>query len=255
MSVKSIAKSVEIIIPTYDNGYWLKRCLESMSEAQFPELSTVHIVDNHGSFHESSYFCPGLELRVYRPGSNLGWTGGLMHVCPKVRAPFVMFLNDDTEAERKPDRLSMLLSHFEDPTVGMVGPATGIAMGRQALSGPDIEDVPLLIGFCQLVRMEALEKAGGLDARFATGGDDLDLSIRFRDLGYRLVLDRRVFWHHFAFKTGNRLFGNSRIPGGWNSQEMATRVYDLIAQKHGSKKLLECIAAPDYAPETTKIGS
>ena len=96
----------------------------------------------------------------------------------------------------------------------------------------------------------ALEEIGGLDERWTVGGDDIDLSIRLRAAGYRLILDRRVFVYHHAFKTGNRLYGNSRIPGGWNSQQMATRVYDMVAEKHGRDALMECIKAEDYKPET-----
>ena len=244
--------SLSIIIPTYSNRYWIARCLNSLVAAKMPEIDAVHIVDNHGDFKFLDCWS-SLPIKVTRPGKNTGWTGALALVWPKIKTEFVMFLNDDTEFEILPDRLSILLSHFSDPSVGMVGPATGIAMGVQALDGPAIEDVKLLIGFCQIVRRSALEKAGGIDSQFLNGGDDLDISIRLRDAGYRLVLDRRVFVYHHAFKTGNRLFGNSRIPGGWNSQEMATRVYDQVTAKHGRERLMELIAAPDYKPEEFKV--
>ena len=244
--------SLSVIIPTYSNRYWITRCLNSLVSAKFQEIDTVHIVDNHGDFKFLDCWA-ALPIKVTRPGVNTGWTGALALILPKVKSEFVMFLNDDTEFELLPDRLAMLLSHFADPQVGMVGPATGIAMGAQALDGPAIEDVKLLIGFCQIVRRSALEKAGGLDTQFIHGGDDLDICIRLKDAGYRLVLDRRVFVYHHAFKTGNRLFGNSRIPGGWNSQEMATHVYEQVTDKHGQDRLLEIIAAPDYKPEEFTI--
>ena len=239
--------SIDIIIPTYDNEYWLSRCLRSIAAAKFPELDRVIVVDNFGNVE------PNAISMVARPGRNLGWTGGLIEGLKCSDAPFVMFLNDDTEFECFPDRLGRLLEHFSDDSVGMVGPATGIAMGAQALPGPDIEPTKLLIGFCQLIRRSALEKIGGIDASFVHGGDDFDLCIRLTDAGYKLVIDRRVFVYHHAFKTGNRLYGNSRIPGGWNSQEMATKVYERISDKYGKKRLLELIAAPDYVPQTLKI--
>ncbi len=51
-----------------------------------PELGKVIVVDNGGDFYESDYFCPGLELRVYKPGRNLGWTSGLTHALARIRA-------------------------------------------------------------------------------------------------------------------------------------------------------------------------
>src|SRR5262249_47270149 len=156
---------------TYDNAYWLSRCLRSLAEAKMPELGLVHIVDNHGNFHESNFFCPGLEIRVWRPGRNLKWTSGLCYALPHIRSEFVLFLNDDTEVERLPDRLEKMLSHFADEKVAAVGPATSIALGAQSIDGPDVEDVKVLIGFCCLVRMSALEAVGGLDETFVNGGD------------------------------------------------------------------------------------
>jgi GT2 family glycosyltransferase len=245
---------VEVIIPTYDNAYWLRRCLRSLATAKMPELGIVHIVDNHGDFFESDYFCPGLELRVYKPGQNLKWTGALTYALPHVKSDFVLFLNDDTEFEVLPDRLEKLMSHFEDWKVGGVGPATSIALGSQAIAGPDIQEVKLLIGFCFLVRMAALREIGGLDEAFVNGGDDLDLSIRLLDAGYKLILDRRVFVYHHAFKTGMRLFGKANVPGGWNSQEMVSHVCSQITRKHGAEKLMNCIRDPEFHEETTPLG-
>lgn len=246
---------IDVIIPTFDNPYWLKRCLQSMSDAKLEGLGTVHIVDNHGSFYESDYFCPGLTLRVYKPGRNLRWTSGLVYALPHVKTDLVMFLNDDTEFEIKPDRIKLLASHFEDPKVGAVGPATSIALGAQSIAGPDIEDVKVLIGFCCLIRMSALEAIGGMDEAFVNGGDDFDLSIRLKDAGFRLVLDRRVFVYHHAFKTGTRLFGKANVPGGWNSQEMALHVYNQIDRKHGPEKLMDCIRDPEFKEETIPLGN
>lgn len=219
-----------------------------------PELGTVYVVDNHGSFYESNYFVQGLKLSVDKPGRNLGWTSALARTLPRVSEPYVLFLNDDTEFERVPDRLALMLSNFEDTKVGAVGPATGIAMGYQAFPGPDVQDVKLLIGFCLLLRKSVLTEVGGVDESFGHGGDDLDLCARLTDAGYRLLLDRRVFVFHHAFKTGNRLFGNSRIPGGWNSAEMAKDVYDRISKKYGKDRLLEMVRAPDFKPEEVKLG-
>ena len=245
---------VEIIIPTYQNAYWLKRCIQSLSDAKMPEISKVHIVDNGGDFYESAYFCPGITLSVSKPGRNLGWTSALTSVMPHVKSEFVLLLNDDTEFERLPDRLALMLRHFRDPKVAAVGPATGIAMGAQAIPGPDIERVKVLIGFCMLLRKSALDEIGGLDESFPNGGDDFDVCIRLADAGYKLVLDRRVFVYHHAFKTGQRLFGKANIPGGWNSQEMATDVYARIERKHGRERLLEMLQDPAYSPEVTRLG-
>lgn len=237
---------VEVIIPTHDNAYWMKRCLQSLADAKMPELGVVHIVDNHGSFYESDYFCPGLELRVYKPGKNLGWTDGLNHALPNIRSEYVMLLNDDTEFERMPDRLSKLLEHFADPDVVAVGPATGVAMGRQALPGPEIEKTSLLVGFCMIVKVKALWDLGGIQgvpASDTTLGDDVDLCIRINRARKKMVIDRRVFVYHHAFKTGTRIYGGARKDGGWNSLSMVSEVVQKLLLKYDRDSVLDTIGA------------
>ena len=226
---------VDFIIPTYGNDYWLRRCLASIAEAEMPEIGTVHVVDNHGSFHESNFFCPGLNIRVYKPGKNLGWTGGLQHALPFVTSEYVVFMNDDAEFERMPDRLALLLEHFADPDVAAVGPATGVAMGRQAHPGPDVEQTTLLVGFCILLRKKTLEELGGVQGVTVNGvdlGDDVDLCFRINRAKKKMLIDRRVFVYHHAFKTGTRLYGNARKDGGWNSMSMVSEVVQQLFLKY-----------------------
>jgi len=234
---------VECVIPTFKNEYWLKRCLQSLADAKMPELGTVHIVDNGGDFYESNHFVRGLTLRVYKPGANLGWTDGLLHAMPNVRSEFVMFLNDDTEFERMPDRLGKLLEHFKDPDVAAVGPATGVAMGRQALAGPDLEYTKLLIGFCMILRRSTLEEVGGV--RGVPGdmklGDDVDLCIRLNKAGKKMLIDRRVFVYHHAFKTGTRLYGSARRDGGWNSLSMVSDTVQKLILEYGAEAVVDTI--------------
>jgi SAM-dependent methyltransferase len=95
-----------------------------------------------------------------------------------------------------------------------------------------IYDTTFLIGFCMLVRREALDKAGGVqDMEF--GGDDLDLSIRLRKSGYVLLARRDIFVYHHGFQTGNRIHGDHNAFNGWNSRNMTDNVNMELIRKHG----------------------
>ena len=240
------APTVDIIIPTFHNEYWIRRCIRSIERAQFPEIGTVYIIDNGGDFDNSPalYAKKSIPVSVHRQKKNLGWGLGLKEGLKQSRSEYVMFLNDDTEFENKSDCLSLLMSHFKDPKVAMVGPATSTAMGLQAQPGPDVERVKLLIGFCVLVRRSLLKRIGGIDYSYNNGGDDLDLSIRFLKKGYKLLCDRRVFVYHHAYKTGVRVYGPPGVPNGWNSQEMSLDVYGRLYKKHGRDAVLNTIALP-----------
>jgi GT2 family glycosyltransferase len=207
----------------------------------------VFVVDNGSDFNMWNY---GGRIHVLTPGENLGWTGGLHYALKQSDAPFVLFMNDDAEFERKPDGMAKLLSHFDDPSVAAVGPATGTCMGRQSVEGPDIEDVKVLVGFCMLVRREHLERVGGVLLDWDLG-DDIDLCIRFTQAGLKLLIDRRVFVYHHAFKTGVRVHGQPRVPGGWNSIEMVSATTQKLILKHGAAPVLEALGA-EATPEGTR---
>lgn len=204
------------------------------------ELGKVIVVDNGGDYHASNHFTTGLDVMVLNPGKNLGWTGGLHEGMKHSDSEFVMFMNDDAEFERMPDRLSLMLEHFADPSVASVGPATGMAMGRQAVEGPDVEETKVLVGFCVLVRRSHLDEVGGVLLDWDLG-DDIDLCIRLTKAGKRLLIDRRVFVYHHAFKTGMRVFGQPKKPGGWNSIEMVSATTQRLILKHGADAVLEAL--------------
>ena len=232
--------TVDVIIPTWKNEYWLKRCLRSFAEAKMPELGKVIVIDNGGDFYESNHFTAGLTTMVLAPGKNLGWTGGLHEGLKHSDAEFVLFMNDDAEFERMPDRLTKMLEHFSDVNVAAVGPATGTAMGRQSVEGPDIEEAEVLVGFCVLVRRSALDEVGGVLLDWDLG-DDIDLCIRLTKYGYRLIIDRRVFVYHHAFKTGVKVYGQPKKPGGWNSIEMVSETTQKLILKHGAEAVLAAL--------------
>lgn len=205
-----------------------------------PELGKVIVVDNGGDYYASNHFTAGLDVMVLNPGRNLGWTGGLHEGLKHSTAPYVLFMNDDAEFERMPDRLSLMLDHFSDPKVAAVGPATGTAMGRQSVEGPDIEPTRCLVGFCVLVRRSALEAVGGVLLDWDLG-DDVDLCIRFTKAGLKMVIDRRVFVYHHAFKTGIVVYGPPKKPGGWNSIEMVSATTQRLILKHGAEAVMEAL--------------
>ena len=61
------------------------------------------------------------------------------------------------------------------------------------------EERQKLIGFCMLIKREALEKVGLLDEQFSPGNyEDDDYSIRLIKKGYKLYLCKDTFIHHYG---------------------------------------------------------
>lgn len=73
--------------------------------------------------------------------------------------------------------------------------------GEQASEWNDTWEVPWLTGCNMSFRREVLLKAGGFDERFTGGawGEDVDISLSVRALGYRLMMEKALgLWHHQA---------------------------------------------------------
>jgi GT2 family glycosyltransferase len=106
--------------------------------------------------------------------------------------------------------------------VGLVGPLTNCASGYQQIeaSYSDLAcldgfawehakkhigqrlDVDRLIGFCLLIRREVIDQVGLLDERFGVGNfEDDDYCRRARDSGWRLVVARDAYIHHFGHRS------------------------------------------------------
>ena len=67
----------------------------------------------------------------------------------------------------------------------------------------------------------------GLDNNL-TGGDDVDLSIRFLNKGMKLICDRTVYIHHIGQRTGNRLHEDF-----WDSEDQQEIIINELIKKHG----------------------
>lgn len=110
-------------------------------------------------------------------------------------------------------------------------------------------EVHFLIFFTVMVRRSDLDAAGGVDVS-APGGDDFDLSIRFRNLGKKLLINPSAFIIHHAFKTGERVRGGPDTSGGWNSIEMRDRTNKWLIQKHGFKNTWRLFPVPLFLMPT-----
>ncbi len=128
---------------------------------------------------------------------------GIKHV--RGDSDFVLLLNNDVLIEN-PKWLINLINSFDDDIdddIGAIAPISNFVMGIANIAYnnlPSIHYAKFLIGFCMLIKKDVLDKVGLLDERFGIGGnDDLDLSIRIREAGYKLKINRNVFVRHIGF--------------------------------------------------------
>lgn len=231
--------SVAIIIPTFDNPEFLYPCVESLLKTCD---ASIYVVNNGRPDYMKNLTDP--RVKVLQQEKNLRWEGGLKAGIESTTEDLILFLNDDTFIPPSSSGwLDKMVAHFADPNISAVGPSSNCVMGIQNIftnGTPNIVGVNFLIGFCLMVRRSALVECGGVDDTLP-GGDDLDLSIRLRKAGYRLVCDKNAFVYHHGFKTGERVHGGQNIKGGWNSVEMMENTNFALIQKHGLREWMTCM--------------
>jgi GT2 family glycosyltransferase len=227
-------KDLTVYIPTYNNSQDLWRCLYTLTLNTNANVRTI-VINNDPSTKEiidTLVSQEGLDnVEVVHQVENVGWMGGVNSALAIADTTYFCMLNDDVVfIPGMPMFWDILLRHFDDPTVAAVAPCSSFASGVQSLyeTGlPYTLDTTFLAGFCLVTKTDLLRDSGGLDENL-TGGDDVDLSIRFIDKGMRLVCDRAAYVHHVGQRTGNRVH-----EGFWNSEDYQEILINELIKKHG----------------------
>lgn len=242
-------KSLTIQIPTYQNPQQLYNTIATLlTYTEFPYH--IRVINNDGTKEGKegierilSGFSKDL-VSVVHSGGNLGWMGAHNLVLDRCDTPLVCLLNDDVFfLPGLPLFWRKITQWFNDPSVGAVGPISNFVMGAQNLWASDVHtnsETTLLIGFCVVMRTELLKAIGGLDETLP-GGDDLDYSIRIRNEGYRLLIDKTCFLYHIGQQTGHRV-----KPGYWDSALHQERTNNALIRKHGVEKWHDTLSAKHW---------
>jgi GT2 family glycosyltransferase len=213
---------VAVVVLTWNGLDDLLTCLESFSCVDYPNYEIV-VVDNaseDATVPTVRERFPSVTLIVNE--SNLGYVGGNnvgIRCALEHGANYVFILNNDTKMT--PNVLSELVRVMEsDPRIAITGaknllmeypeytwgkygkltwgPMLVATVGRFERDRPETspKDVEWVIGNGCLMRREALERVGLFDESFFQVNEDVDWSLRARQLGYRVVYLDTVAIHH-----------------------------------------------------------
>ncbi|MDU4696604.1 MULTISPECIES: glycosyltransferase family 2 protein [Paenibacillus] len=233
-----------IIIPTYNGLHLLAPCVAAIR--QYTETPYEIIVVDNGSEDDTAAFCLREHLILAALPRNEGFPIAVNRGLSVASGDQLLILNNDVTVS--PRWLSnLLLALNSAPDVGLVGPVTNYASGRQQVvidwaEGEDFsqaadrhnhadsakwQEVQRLVGMCLLFKREVLERAGGFDERFSPGHyEDDDYCYRARQLGYRLLICGDTLVYH----EGSSSF-RAQHPEGWN--ELLERNRQRFIEKWG----------------------
>lgn len=253
-------KTVGAAIVNWNSGELTACCIKSLEQSDYSKISVV-VVDNgsiDGSAEKLERQFP--KLTILRNEKNLGFAiASNQGIAWAVERGFdyVLVLNNDTTAA--PDMVSRLVAEaakyddaavvsakifFADTpqrlwfTVGKANLWTAV-FSNPAQNMPDDgrHDSPadmgwMVVGCCALIPRRVTEVVGGFDERFFMYCEDLDWSLRCRELGFRLVLcPEAKMWHKVS--ASKPLSGLGRY--------LMTRNHLWTLRKHASYLQMLCV--------------
>jgi len=218
---------VSIVILNLERYELTVDCVRSLLSCTFRDFSII-VVDN-GTKHDSVNILrttfPG--LKVIAVGENLGFNGGNnvgLREALEEGGEYLLFLNNDTIVD-KGFMEPLLKALSEIPGAGAVSPAiyyhdfpdeiwccgdkinlySGFpTMGKPCRKGLDIIPSEYYSGCAFLMKAEVLKKIGSFDEDYFLYGDDIDLSLRLRKMGYGLYfIPKSRIWHRTSKTTGS----------------------------------------------------
>lgn len=203
------------------------RCVRSIWAADYPHCRVV-IVDNGSTDDSAARFraeLPDADLLVN--AENLGFAGGcnvgIQHAAAH-GAELIFLLNNDTTIA--PGLLTELVAvAAQDARIGMVGPSIYYMAAPDAVwfrgrnfrgslyawqrdlalaePLPRVADVDIISGCGMLIKRAVWEEIGWFDPRFFMYWEDVDLCLRARRAGWRVVCAPRArMWHAVSVSTG-----------------------------------------------------
>lgn len=252
---------LSIIIVNYNVKYFLEQCLFAVNRAIKNISSEVFIVDNASADNSVVYLQPVFPHFIFiQNKNNIGFGKANNIAVEKAKGKYILFLNPDTivpedafekcmqffEKEKSCGALGVkmldgkgvflpeskrafpgvLTSFFKLTGLARVFPTSALfnkyALGNLSAHKNHVVDV--LAGAFMMVRKDVLQKTGAFDEDFFMYGEDVDLSYRIQQAGYKNYYFAETAIIHFK--------GESTKRGSYNYVKMFYEAMNIFVKKH-----------------------
>lgn len=231
---------VSIIIPTRDNWMLLQKCLRSIENLSGYNNYEIIIIANNTQLKEANEYLNNIKSKYQVIYLNVPFNYSFInnYATKFSKGEYLLFLNDDVEFINKEWLISML-ELFQINEVGVVGGKlifpdrkiqhAGVIIGLvngiaehwhkfvNAFIGDkfhnpgylcslnSIKEYSAVTGACFMVRKHVFERVGGFSEDLPYGFNDIDLCLKIRELGYRILYTPYVFAYHYESSSRKKL--------------------------------------------------
>lgn len=221
------APEVSVVIPVFNRVDHTLTCLETLPRARTDVPYEVIVVDNASTDGTAALLAEheaAGRIRVVRNAVNLGFAAACNQGAEAARAPHLLFLNNDTVPTD--GWLDALLDAVSPGDVGAVGARLLYPDGTIQHAGISfVEGVPdhpfrfapadaaevrerreldMVTGACLLLPAGLFARLGGFDTAYRNGVEDVDLCLRVRAAGYRVLYEPRAVVYHYEGQSSGR---------------------------------------------------
>lgn len=216
---------VSIIIPTRDAPDVLARCLQSLFEKTSHPNFEVLVLDNETTDPAALDLMEKYPVRRVEFPGKFNFSRANNQGAEMATGELLVFLNNDTAVIAE-DWLQHLAYYAEQPDVGAAGPLltyenrtvqhAGVALGMRGtadhvMRGFSIEadgyagnlacarEVSVVTAACLMIRSSVFREVGGFNSHFFTAYQDVDLCLRLRARGLRIIWTPRAVLLHDEF--------------------------------------------------------
>lgn len=212
-------KNYSIVILTYNNLEYTKVCIDSIRKYNGYDNCEIIIVDNNSTDGTVEWIKEQKGIKYILNDENKGFPAGCnqgIEISDKNNDIFL--LNNDTVI--MPNSIfNLRMGLYSAENIGATGSVSNsISYYQQVNVNYDnfdgyikfasknnitdeeaYEERIKLVGFAMLIKRTVLDKVGNLDERFTPGNfEDDDISLRIVKKGYKLLLCRDSYIHHFG---------------------------------------------------------
>jgi O-antigen biosynthesis protein len=254
---------LSVIIVNYNVKYFLEQCLYAVTKACPGTDAEIIVVDNNSTDRSRAYLEPVFpQVKFIWNETNVGFAMANNQALAAAKGEFVLFLNPDTILPE--DCITKCISFLnEHPAAGALGIRMVDGSGKFLkeskrafpspltslfkLSGlarlfphsklfaryhlghlPENEnhEVDVLAGAFMMIPKKVLDEIGNFDERFFMYGEDVDLSFRIQQAGYKN--------YYFSESTIIHFKGESTKRGSLNYVRLFYKAMSFFVKKHYS---------------------
>ena len=223
---------VSIIIPNKDHTDDLELCLFSMSRKSTYRNYEVLIVENNSEKEETFEYYKKLperypKVRVLTWEKEFNYSAINNFAAEEAQGEYLLFLNNDVEI-LTPDWIEEMIQNCQQENVAAVGAKlyypddtiqhAGVVLGLGGIAGHimcrasredpgyfgrmiSVQEISAVTAACMMVKKSEFDSVKGFDETFQVAFNDIDLCMKFRAAGKKIIFTPYAELYHYESKS------------------------------------------------------